>query len=58
MFWRKRDTEKNRYYLLPGMGGSNYRRKRKLMLQAAVIVGVLVSLAVAAILYFFNNGFR
>ena len=44
--------EKQRYYLLPGMGGRAARRKRKLMLQWAVIAGLFVSAAVAAALYY------
>jgi len=43
--------EKQRYYLLPGMGGRAARRKHKLMLQWAVIAGLLVSAAVAAAFY-------
>ena len=54
MFWRKPDPEKHRYYCLPGMGRSN-RRYRRLTNLWAVIVGVVLSLIFAAVLYFTNR---
>ena len=47
--------ERERYYLLPGMGGRATRRKNKLFLQWSIVAGLLVSAAVAAILYIFNS---
>lgn len=44
--------EKERYYLLPGQGGSSYRRKQRFILKAAILVGVLVSLLFAGIMFF------
>jgi hypothetical protein len=46
------DKEKERYYLLPGMGGRAYRRKQKVIVKAAVIVGLIVSALFAIIAYF------
>jgi hypothetical protein len=46
------NKERQRYYLLPGMGGSAMRRKRKLMLQWSIAAGLCVSAIVAALLYF------
>ena len=43
--------ERERFYLLPGMGGSALRRKRKLMLKWSIAAGLLVSGVLAAILY-------
>jgi len=43
---------RERFYLLPGMGGSALRRKRKIMLQWSIIAGLLTSGIVAALLYF------
>jgi len=43
--------EKERYYLLPGQGGSSYRRKQKAILKAAILVGVAVSAILAAVMY-------
>ena len=54
MFWPKRDKEKERFYLLPGMGGRAMRKKRKIMLVWSVIAGLLVSISLAATLYFVN----
>lgn len=36
-------TDQKRFYLLPGMGGRAYRRKRDLILKASIAVGLLVS---------------
>ena len=54
MFWPKRDKEKERFYLLAGMGGSGLRRKRKVILVWSIIAGVLVSSILALTLYFVN----
>jgi len=43
--------ERQRYYLLPGMGGSAMRRKRKLILQWSIAAGICVSAIVAGLLY-------
>jgi hypothetical protein len=43
--------EPERFYLLPGMGGSALRRKRKLFLQWAIAAGLFVSALVAGLLY-------
>jgi hypothetical protein len=51
MGWFTIDKEKERFYLLPGMGGRNLRRKRKLILQWSLVAGLLTSALVAALLY-------
>ena len=43
--------EKERYYLLPGQGGSSYRRKQKFILKAAILVGVAVSAILAVVMF-------
>jgi hypothetical protein len=40
---RARERETKRFYLLPGMGGRAYRRKRDLILMVSIAVGLLVS---------------
>lgn len=54
MFGRKRNREAHRYYLLPGMGRSNRRHRRKVHL-AAILFGVVISLAFGVTLYFLQN---
>lgn len=49
---RERPEEKERYYLLPGQGGSSYRRKQRYIIKASIIVGLIVSAVFAAIMYF------
>jgi hypothetical protein len=48
----ERNRERERFYLLPGMGGRAARQKQWWMLQWAVVGGLVVSTAVAAVLYF------
>jgi len=51
MSWLERDKEQNRFYLLPGMGGRAFRRKRRRILLWSLAAGLLVSAALAGILY-------
>ena len=46
--------EEHRYYLLPGMGRAN-RQKRVRIFWASVIVGLILSLLFAGILYMLNR---
>jgi len=55
MFWQKRDKEKERFYLLAGMGGRSARRKHRIFLLWSVVAGLIVSIIVAIILYSFNT---
>ena len=50
MQWAEK-TERERFYLLPGMGGRASRRKQKLALQCAVAAGLFASGFVALVLY-------
>ena len=54
MFGRKRHREDRRYYLLPGMGRSNKRQRRRLHL-AAVLFGVFISLVFGLVLYWLQR---
>jgi len=47
--------ERQRYYLLPGMGGSAMRRKRKLVLQWSIAAGLCISGLVAGLLYLISQ---
>ncbi len=55
MSWFERDKEKERYYLLPGMGGKNLVKKRKMMLQWAIIAGLFTSGIVASLIYWLSQ---
>jgi len=50
-----REKEKQRFYLLPGMGGRASRRKHKVFLLWAIAAGLATSGAVACILYFLSK---
>ena len=49
---REDPAEKNRYYLLPGQGGSSYRRKQRMIIKYSIVVGLVVSAVFATIMYF------
>jgi hypothetical protein len=55
MFGFQKDKERDRYYLLPGMGGRAYRRKQMTTLKAAIVIGVVVSVVFACILYLIHR---
>ena len=46
-----REKDRERFYLLPGMGGKAYRRKRNLILKASIAVGLIVSGVFALVVY-------
>jgi hypothetical protein len=54
VFWKKRNKEEHRYYLLPGMGRSN-RRKHRQYFRSAILVGIVVSVVLASLLYYFSR---
>jgi hypothetical protein len=56
MFGRK-EKKHGLYYLLPGMIRAN-RHKRKIFFWYSLLVGILVSAAAGAIIYFANLGPR
>jgi len=43
--------ERERFYLLPGQGGSNYHRKQKRIMKWTVLASVVCGLIVAAVLW-------
>lgn len=51
-----RDKERDRYYLLPGMGKRALRRKQMASLVWALAVGFVVSAALAAAIYWLDAG--
>jgi hypothetical protein len=55
MLWSKRDKERERFYLLPGMGGRARWRKEMRFLRWSIAAGLVVSAIVAGILYFISR---
>jgi hypothetical protein len=53
--WFQKEKEKQRFYLLPGMGGKAYRRKQNFILKVSICVGLIISLTFALALYFMNR---
>ena len=50
-----REKDQERFYLFPGMGGKAYRRKRNLILQASIAVGLIVSGIFVLVMYFIHR---
>jgi hypothetical protein len=55
MAWFQRDKEQERFYLLPGQGGKNMRRKRNMFLRWSVVAGMVVSTLLAGFLYWLGK---
>jgi hypothetical protein len=52
-FGKKKERE--RYYLLAGMGGRAARRKNKIILQWSIIVGILTSAALVSVIFIVSH---
>lgn len=52
---RRHRDEKERYYLLPGMGGRSLRRKRMAMIKAGIGVGLIIAAILALFLWMLNR---
>jgi len=52
--FKKRDKDKHRYYLLPGMGRCR-RKRHKQILRWSIVVAVLISSLLGCLLYYLNN---
>ena len=55
MSWLTRKRERERFYLLPGMGGRAARAKHHKILKWSIAIGLIVSFALAALLYMANR---
>ena len=55
---RKREKERERYYLLPGQGGRAYRRKQKQIIFWSIIAAVVFSVIIAGVMYLLNRSDR
>ena len=55
MLWFERDKERERFYLLPGMGGRARRQKELRYLRWSIAAAVVVSAIVACVLYLISR---
>jgi hypothetical protein len=55
LFNFKRNSETERFYLLPGQGGAAYRRKQRYLLLCSIVVGLILSGALGALMYYLNK---
>ena len=51
MFGLKSKKPRERFYLLPGQGGRNYRRKQQVFLTWSVSVALIFGLIIAAVMW-------
>jgi hypothetical protein len=56
MLWFERDKKRQRFYLLPGMGGKALRRKRRMFFWWSIAVGLFVSAIVGYVVYLISRG--
>jgi len=55
MFFSNGNKERERFYLLPGMGGQAARRKQRIILKWSIVVSLIFSALMALIMYWFNH---
>jgi hypothetical protein len=55
MFRPKPDKERERFYLLPGMGGREARRKHLYFLKWSVVAALGISAILALVMYLVNR---
>jgi hypothetical protein len=55
MFRPKRNEDAERFYLLPGQGGKEYRRKQKFILKWAIIAALVFSCVLTLLLYWLDK---
>jgi hypothetical protein len=55
MFGFGKRKERQRFYLLPGMGGRALRRKRRMFFWWSVVAGLVASAILAGALYWIAN---
>jgi hypothetical protein len=55
MVWPFKPKKRERFYLLPGMGGRNLQRKRRLILRWSIVAGLFTSAILACLLYLISN---
>jgi hypothetical protein len=53
--FNKKPKERERYYLLPGQGGRNFRRKQTFILGWTVVVALLFGGIVAFLIWWFSR---
>jgi hypothetical protein len=55
VFFSNKDKPRERFYLLPGQGGKNYRRKQRVILGWTVAVALLSGGILAAVMYIMSK---
>jgi hypothetical protein len=51
----KRSKERERYYLLPGQGGRNFRRKQWRILGGTIAAALIFGLLLAVLIWWFSR---
>jgi hypothetical protein len=53
--FRKQVKPRERFYLLPGQGGSNYHRKQQLIMRWTIVVALIFGLLVAVVMWWVSR---
>jgi len=51
----KKDKPLERFYLLPGQGGQNYRRKKRMMMRWAIITALFCGVILSGVLWWLSK---
>jgi hypothetical protein len=51
VLFRKKDKPRERFYLFPGQGGRNYRRKQRYIMRWTIAAAVVCGLAAAVVIW-------
>jgi hypothetical protein len=55
VFFRKKDKPRERFYLLPGQGGSNYHRKQRFIMRWTIVAALICGLTAAAVMWWLSR---
>jgi hypothetical protein len=55
VFFGKRNKPRERFYLLPGQGGRNYRRKQRFILSWTVVVSLVFGSGLALLMWWLSR---
>ena len=51
MFFSNKDKPRERYYLLPGQGGQNYRRKQRMLIGWSIVAALFFGALLTGLLW-------
>jgi hypothetical protein len=55
VFFGKKDKSRERFYLLPGQGGRNFRRKQRLIMRWTIATALIFGALLAAVMWWLGR---